>query len=248
MKTILIFTIIILLRYPPNVKGQSNIADSMHVGKQSKFEYSSLIVPTVLIGYGIIGLKNHAILDLNKQAREEVGEHIDDKLSIDDFSQYAPFLSAYALDYIGIKGKNNFKDKTVVLASAYIIMGATVIGLKNLCKVERPDGSSKNSFPSGHTATAFMGAEFLWQEYIDKSIWYGISGYTIAAGTGLFRILNNRHWISDVTMGAGIGMLSTKIAYWLNPIIEEEFFYKKPIIFIPYYVGLDYGIRLVLYL
>ena len=52
----------------------------------------------------------------------------------------------------------------------------------------RPDGSDYFSFPSGHTATAFMGAEMLYQEYKDVSIWYGISGYIIATGTGAFRV------------------------------------------------------------
>jgi membrane-associated phospholipid phosphatase len=63
-------------------------------------------------------------------------------------------------------------------------MSGSVLGLKSLAKVERPDGSANNSFPSGHTATAFCGAEFLWQEYKDVNILYGISGYVVAAGTG----------------------------------------------------------------
>lgn len=67
-----------------------------------------------------------------------------------------------------------------------------------------------------------MGAEFLWQEYKDVSIWYGIAGYTIAAGTGIFRIYNNKHWVGDVAFGAGLGILSTKVAYWIYPYIEQK--------------------------
>jgi membrane-associated phospholipid phosphatase len=52
--------------------------------------------------------------------------------------------------------------------------------------------------------------------YKDVSIWYGISGYIIASGTGVLRIYNNRHWLTDVAAGAGM-ILCTKTAYWLYP-------------------------------
>ena len=112
----------------------------------------------------------------------------------------------------------------MVLATSYLIMSGTVFGLKSWTKIERPDGTSKNSFPSGHTATAFAGAEFLWQEYKDKSIWYGITGYAIATGTGLFRMYNDRHWLTDVAAGAGIGILSTKTANLINPYLTQKLF------------------------
>jgi membrane-associated phospholipid phosphatase len=104
------------------------------------------------------------------------------------------------------------------------IMGASVGGIKLISHVQRPDGSNYMSFPSGHTATAFACAEFLYQEYKDVSVWYGIAGYTIAAGTGFMRMYNNRHWLTDVVAGAGFGILSTKIAYWVFPGIKRLFF------------------------
>ena len=35
---------------------------------------------------------------------------------------------------------------------------------------------------------------------------------------------NNRHWLTDVAAGAGIGILSTKIAYWLYPFLNSKLF------------------------
>ncbi|MEM0576468.1 phosphatase PAP2 family protein [Flavobacterium polysaccharolyticum] len=192
-----------------------------------KFNYKQVIVPSLLIAYGIIGIESDQLKLFNTQIKDEVNEDIDGKITIDDFSQYAPALSVYGLNALGIKGKHNFKDRTIILGTSYLLMSATVLSLKSITKVERPDGSAFNSFPSGHTATAFAGAEFLWQEYKDVSIWYGISGYIIATGTGAFRIYNDKHWLTDVVAGAGIGILSTKIAYWINPWIQGKIFKTK---------------------
>ncbi|MFH6944183.1 phosphatase PAP2 family protein [Flavobacterium sp. FlaQc-50] len=216
-----------------------------------KFNYKQLIIPGVLIGYGVIGLESDQLLSFNSQINKEVTEDIDQKITIDDFSQYAPAASVYALNAFGVKGKNNMRDRSVIFVTSYVIMASTVLGLKSIVHEDRPDGSSNNSFPSGHTATAFAGAEFLWQEYKDKSIWYGIAGYAVATGTGLFRIYNNRHWLTDVAAGAGIGILSTKIAYWMNPYITKKLFGKSASehnstsMIAPFYNGQQYGLSYV---
>ncbi|MDR1595298.1 MAG: phosphatase PAP2 family protein, partial [Prevotellaceae bacterium] len=88
---------------------------------------------------------------------------------------------------------------------------------------ERPDGSDRFSFPSGHTATAFVAAEFLHQEYGDKSVWISIGGYGMASLIGVARVYNNKHWVSDIVAGAGIGILSTKIVYWTYPCLQKTF-------------------------
>ena len=227
-----------------------SVQDSIKVEykPQLKFHYKQLIIPAVFIGYGVYGLENHDIQLFNTEIREEVTEHIDQKFTIDDISQYTPAAAAFALSAVGIKSKNTFKDKAIILSTSYILMGLSVNILKRTSSSERPDGTTNNSFPSGHTATAFMGAELLYQEYKDQSIWYGISGYVIAAGTGAFRIYNNRHWFSDVVAGAGIGILSTKAAYWLFPTVNKIFTKKdsnKKVSFVPYYDGKFTGIAFV---
>ena len=233
-----------------NAQQNDSITKIDSTAHQLKFNYKQLIIPGVLIGYGIIGIGNDQLLSFNHQIQNEVTEDIDNKITIDDFSQYAPAASVYALNAFGIKGKNNMRDRSVIFVTSYAIMATTVLGLKTLVHEERPDGSSNNSFPSGHTATAFAGAEFLWQEYKDKSIWYGIAGYAVATGTGLFRIYNNRHWLTDVAAGAGIGILSTKLAYWMNPYITRKLFKsssenKSTSMVMPFYNGQQYGLGFV---
>ncbi|MGI9525576.1 MAG: phosphatase PAP2 family protein, partial [Weeksellaceae bacterium] len=66
---------------------------------------------------------------------------------------------------------------------------------------------------------------------------------------GLFRIYNDRHWITDVAAGAGIGILSTKIAYWMHPIISNKIFKTKREIngmILPYYKDNMYGLGMAM--
>lgn len=61
---------------------------------------------------------------------------------------------------------------------------------------------------------------------------------------------NNRHWFSDVVAGAGIGILSTKIAYWIHPWMKEKIFKDKKNkidgLAMPFYNGKEAGLGFVL--
>jgi membrane-associated phospholipid phosphatase len=45
----------------------------------------------------------------------------------------------------------------------------------------------------------------------------------MASLIGIARVYNNRHWVSDVVAGAGIGILSTKIVYLTYPCLQKTF-------------------------
>lgn len=219
--------------------------------KTSNLSVKSYIVPASLMAYGALEAATHKKGILNFSIGHEVIEHKPDKIPIDDYTQYLPAVSVYALNWAGVKGKHNFKDRTMILGIAAIYMTASVNALKYTAKEKRPDRSENNSFPSGHTATAFMGAEFLYQEYKEVSPWYGIGGYLVAAGTGAFRIYNNKHWLGDVVFGAGLGMLSTKLAYLTYPALQKKIQTKegghsekkkcKEVGLVPYYTGQQGG-------
>lgn len=130
-----------------------------------------------------------------------------------------------------------------------IIVFGIVYALKLTTNEIRSDNSNANSFPSGHTANAFFGATILAEEYKNQSILYPISGYTVATATGVFRILNNKHWASDVLIGAGFGILSAKVAYVIYPWLKEKIGVKnipKNVVFLPVYDGVTAGGSLVI--
>lgn len=73
-------------------------------------------------------------------------------------------------------------------------MATLVETMKYSVRELRPDGSTNNSFPSGHTATAFSAATILHKEYgMTRSPWYSIAGYMLTTATGCMRVFNNRH-------------------------------------------------------
>ncbi|MDN8674749.1 phosphatase PAP2 family protein, partial [Staphylococcus aureus] len=86
-------------------------------------------------------------------------------------------------------------------ATSLAIMAILVNSIKYTAKVERPDDSKRNSFPSGHAAMAFTNAAFLDKEYGLVNPAYSIAGYSAATFTGLGRALNNRHWLPDILAG-----------------------------------------------
>ncbi|WP_284464008.1 phosphatase PAP2 family protein [Chryseobacterium sp.] len=136
------------------------------------------------------------------------------KVKYDDYLQYAPAVAVYGLKLGGVKGRNNLGRATLSYGASLVIMGILVNSIKYTAKVERPDGSKNNSFPSGHAAMAFTNASFLHKEYGMVNPAYSIAGYGSATLTGLGRNLNNRHWLPDILAGAGIGIISTELGYF----------------------------------
>jgi hypothetical protein len=196
-------------------------------GFKNTIPLSATIIPTVALTYGFVKLNNNALTDLDETAKREFySEHPHRKFRLDDYLQFAPGAAVFALNSLGIKGKNSLLDQSGVYLLSNIILNTTAQSLKRITNVTRPDGTS-NAFPSGHAAEAFASAEFLRQEYGDVSVWYTVSGYSAAFAVGYLRMYNNKHWLSDVIAGAGLGVLSTQAAYWLYPKIKRVFSNKS---------------------
>jgi hypothetical protein len=234
-----------------HLKGMKDSAVVSTVQTQDKthqFSYKKLIVPAALITYGTASLGIKELRQLNSSTQYEISEHKPDHIRLDNYTQFAPAALVYGLNAFGVEGKHNFRDRSIIYGTSMLITSAFIIPLKNITKEERPDLSNNQSFPSGHTAIAFASAQFMYREYKDTNFLLSISGYSLAVFTGVYRMLNNKHWFGDVVGGAGFGILSTELAYWLYPKINTILGGKKEksqTMIMPYYQKGNAGIGFV---
>lgn len=188
---------------------------------------AALIFPAALIGYGVSSFIYQPVRNLDYYVHNQIELH-DPTFSTkaESFFQFAPIAMVYGLNLAGVSGKNTFIDRTALLGLSAGILGATGYITKYTTHRLRPNKENYLSFPSGHTSIAFMGAEFMAQEYSDKSPAYTIIGYAFAGATGVFRLYNRDHWLSDVVAGAGFGILSTKASYLVYPYLRNWLTHK----------------------
>ena len=191
----------------PDVKPYKFLDDLTFVG-----------VPLFVAGWAVKGDK--AMFRVNQKAemggKKNTQLLTDFKTGIDDYTQFFGPAMVVGLKLGGYEGRSDWPRLAASAAASYAIMAGFVNGIKYTAKEMRPDGSTANSWPSGHTATSFVGATLLHKEYgLTRSPWWSVAGYGVATATGVMRVLNNRHWISDVMSGAGIGIMSTELGYAL---------------------------------
>jgi len=104
----------------------------------------------------------------------------------DDYLQYAPAALLVGMKVCGVESRSSWGRMLVSDAFSAGLMAAAVNSLKYSFRVMRPDGSTRNSFPSDHTATAFMTATMLHKEYGHRSPWYSLGGRTVGDPHGRY--------------------------------------------------------------
>lgn len=139
-------------------------------------------------------------------------------------NRYSPYvlLGLYGLSKV-IKDER-LQHTTLVATRNFAVSTAHYVATKALVRRLRPDMTNDpfifkapftpdyTSFPSGHTNTVFSIATIYALEYRDKK-WVPWTAYGIASLTGVSRIVQNRHWASDVLIGAVIGHFTAKLQY-----------------------------------
>ncbi|WP_460431901.1 phosphatase PAP2 family protein [Arachidicoccus ginsenosidivorans] len=180
----------------------------------SAFSPRQLITPGVLIGAGIAMDLNQGFK--NAQLRFQKAHLKDFHTAADNILLYLPAAIPYGLDLLGVPSKTDVLNRTAILIKAEMMLTATGYLLKHTVHEWRPDGSNRYSFPSGHSLQVFATATLLSEEYRERYKWMPYAAYGLATGVGLLRVANNKHYIGDVLVGAGLGILTMKIAYWTH--------------------------------
>jgi membrane-associated phospholipid phosphatase len=114
---------------------------------------------------------------------------------------------------------------------AFVVSQGTVYLLKHVIDRERPDGG-RYSFPSGHSASAFLGAGFVHRRYGFKYAW---PMYALATFVGWSRVYSDKHYTGDVIAGAAISVGTC----WL--LVKPR---PSPVQVSPAAISDGYGIRL----
>jgi membrane-associated phospholipid phosphatase len=119
------------------------------------------------------------------------------------------------------------KETALLSLESFLVSGAITVGVKVGVGRARPDtGEGKSSFkpfttdsdymsfPSGHASDAFSIASVFADMYENRLV--GITAYSIASLVGLQRIYDDKHWASDVLVGAALGTVVGKSVVYLH--------------------------------
>lgn len=199
----------------PPLRRSPFIRDMERITSSRAYRITYIGVPLVVAGL-VVQERDHGFRHLRNDYVPSF------RFRYDDYLQYAPAALMLGLKIGGVRGRSSWGRMLVSDAFSVALMAGAVNSLKYTCRMPRPDGSNNKSFPSGHTATAFMAATMLHKEYGGRSPWYSIAGYSMATVTGVSRMLNNKHWLSDVLVGAGIGILSVELGYLFADLIFKD--------------------------
>lgn len=189
--------------------------------------FRSYLLPTALVVYGALSLNAAPLQKINRTFQNGLAAPNGQHTNLDDYLQYTPAIASHVISLAGVKGKHTFFERVIISGMTAVLSAGVVLSVKRITHETRPDFSNNLSFPSGHTTTVFGSAELIRQEYKDASPWYGIGAYAVASLTGYLRMYNNKHWLGDVLAGAGVGIISAKIATQLYPLVKKIIFKNK---------------------
>lgn len=162
----------------------------------------------------------------------------------DDILQYTPYAAVFTLKACGVDNSHTWPQLTANAVMSLAVSTGVTYAMKSSINEWRPDHSDRRSFPSGHSAVAFSGATVLHHEFGHVSPWVSVGGYTVATLTAVDRVRRDRHHWHDVAAGAGIGILSTELSYFLVDRLFPKLFPGSDISMSVRGDGLDVAIRI----
>ncbi|MDO4770417.1 phosphatase PAP2 family protein [Porphyromonas sp.] len=186
--------------------------------------FSAIAIPLqISVGMGSV------LWDEDQSLRSLRHHYISDfRTRVDDYTQLFPLALMWGMRIggVGDTRSETVLESVVAQASSFALLSLFTLGGKYTIGRLRPDNSSRNFFPSGHTGTAFACAAILDAEYGHRYPWLAAAGYGVAALTGVSRVANNRHWGTDVLTGASVGPSSVYLGYMISDLVFGR---KRPV-------------------
>ena len=173
----------------------------------------AVVVPALLFGYGLSTINGHGFYSSYRAQADVQRAFPNFHFTADNYLGYVSYLGLAGAELAGVRPQHDLLNTALLLAKAELLLNAAVYGLKYTTGVVRPSGKDDHSFPSDHAAQAFLAATVVHLELRDRSPWYGVGAYTLASSVAVLRVLNNKHWESDVFAGAAVGIVSARLAY-----------------------------------
>ena len=149
---------------------------------------------------------------------------------IDYLPALSPLATTWGLKAFGLKSRSKTKRMALSNSLALGIGLSTAKLMKSSISANRPDAYNNHSMPSGHATIAFISASILDREYGHYSPWISVGAYATAFATQFHRIHQNAHYLNDVVVGAGIGVVSTNLAYYLTDCILGQKQINRPFV------------------
>ena len=174
-----------------------------------KFRPTQVVIPAMLFTVGAIGINEDWRILERRYWESNVAS---------DILRVVPNAGFVGLGLVGVKARHTFTERMLLEFTGSVVMGLFTRTLKACVSEERPNRMRLNSFPSGHTAYAFLGAELLRLEY---GMAWGLGAYAFATVTGYLRMRSGHHFLNDVLAGAGIGIFAARAAMWLLPLEQK---------------------------
>lgn len=223
-KLIPIITLLLLFNQLPIFAQQADTTKVKSIYSKEVVKKSIIPLSLIVVGSSLSGSK------FEKTIKHKIRDNIIENFAIpvDDQMQYVPLAEIYIADILGAKSKNHWFDQTKYLAISHLITAGITHSGKFIINKKRPNGSD-HSFPSGHSSFSFTNATVLYEEFNEDYPIFSYSGYFLTTTVASLRVINNRHWFSDILVGSGLGILVTRLVYYYEPFKEWNPFkeYKK---------------------
>ena len=185
---------------------------------------AAIIIPATFMLYGCLKPAVKGIQMIDNDMMVSVKKNYPNfHTNADDYLMWAPSASIYLMDALHVKTQHSFTQHLILDAGSVLIAGGVGFVMRKISGSIDVYNTKGTKFPSGHTTNAFRGAEIFHQEFKATNPVLSYSGYLVATTVGVLRVYNKNHLFTEVLAGAGLGILSTKLTYWIFNKVK----YKK---------------------